>query len=99
MVHLRKLFQNFDIYNFCNYKVFDGYVAVKFFFHFTKTTSFCSLVLDCNANKVAIRLRDNGLLSKPTQEHTLRFAPPLTMTEEQLRECVDIIVDAVNYYA
>mmetsp|Transcript_5672 Transcript_5672/g.12543 ORF Transcript_5672/g.12543 Transcript_5672/m.12543 type:complete len:447 (-) Transcript_5672:645-1985(-) len=40
---------------------------------------------------VCLRLRDNGLLAKPTQRNVIRFAPPLTMTEGQMGECVDII--------
>ena len=36
-------------------------------------------------------LRDNGLLAKPTHNETIRFAPPLVITEAQTRECVDII--------
>jgi len=51
-----------------------------------------------DAYKVALRLRDNGLLSKPTHQHTLRFAPPLNMKEEQLGESIDIIVKSVNSF-
>lgn len=40
---------------------------------------------------VCLKLRDNGLLAKPTHGDIIRFAPPLVMTEEQLMECVDII--------
>ncbi|WP_317163332.1 ornithine--oxo-acid transaminase [Labilibaculum euxinus] len=40
---------------------------------------------------VCIRLRDNGMLAKPTHGHIIRFAPPLTINEEQLREAIDII--------
>ena len=40
---------------------------------------------------VCLKLRDNGLLAKPTQGNTIRFAPPLVITEEQLIECVEII--------
>ena len=46
-----------------------------------------------------MKLRDNGLLSKPTHEHTLRFAPPLTIQEKDVRECTDIIVDVINSFA
>ena len=41
--------------------------------------------------EICLRLRDNGLLAKPTHGNIIRFAPPLVMTEEQLRECLDII--------
>lgn len=40
---------------------------------------------------VCVRLRDNGLLAKPTHGHIIRFAPPLTINEEQLREAIEII--------
>ena len=40
---------------------------------------------------VCVALKDNGLLAKPTHEHIIRFAPPLVITEEQLKECVEII--------
>jgi len=40
---------------------------------------------------ICIKLRDNGLLAKPTHGNIIRFAPPLVMTEEQLLECVAII--------
>ncbi len=40
---------------------------------------------------ICMKLRDHGLLAKPTHGNKIRFAPPLVMTEEQLYECVDII--------
>lgn len=40
---------------------------------------------------LCIKLRDNGLLAKPTHGNIIRFAPPLVMNEEQLMECVEII--------
>jgi len=40
---------------------------------------------------ICIQLRDNGLLAKPTHGNIIRFAPPLVMTKEQLKECVAII--------
>lgn len=44
-----------------------------------------------NAWDVCIRMKEHGLLAKPTREDIIRFAPPLMMTEEQLMDCVDII--------
>ncbi|MCU0433387.1 MAG: ornithine--oxo-acid transaminase [Bacteroidia bacterium] len=41
--------------------------------------------------EVCLRLKENGLLAKPTHGDIIRFAPPLVITEEQLRECVAII--------
>jgi len=40
---------------------------------------------------ICMKLRDNGLLAKPTHGNIIRFAPPLVMTEEQLMDCVAII--------
>ena len=44
-----------------------------------------------NAWDVCLKLRDNGLLAKPTHGDIIRFAPPLVMTEEQMHECIKII--------
>lgn len=40
---------------------------------------------------LCMKLRDNGLLAKPTHGNIIRFAPPLVITEEQLLDCVEII--------
>ncbi|XP_041125343.1 ornithine aminotransferase, mitochondrial-like [Polyodon spathula] len=45
----------------------------------------------CDAWKVCLRLRDNGLLAKPTHGDIIRLAPPLVIKEDQMRECVEII--------
>ncbi len=41
--------------------------------------------------KICLKLRDNGLLAKPTHGNIIRFAPPLVMNEEQLMDCISII--------
>ena len=41
---------------------------------------------------ICMALRDNGLLAKPTHGNIIRFAPPLVMNEEQLLDCVSIII-------
>uniref|UniRef100_A0A3B3VAE1 Ornithine aminotransferase n=1 Tax=Poecilia latipinna TaxID=48699 RepID=A0A3B3VAE1_9TELE len=46
---------------------------------------------DYDAWKVCLRLRDNGLLAKPTHGDIIRLAPPLVIREHELRECIDII--------
>ncbi|KAM9425978.1 ornithine aminotransferase, mitochondrial isoform 1-T2 [Pholidichthys leucotaenia] len=46
---------------------------------------------DCDAWKVCLRLRDNGLLAKPTHGDIIRLAPPLIIKEHELQECTDII--------
>lgn len=40
---------------------------------------------------ICLKLRDNGLLAKPTHGNIIRFAPPLVMTREELLDCVSII--------
>ncbi len=44
---------------------------------------------------VCMKLRDNGLLAKPTHGHIIRFAPPLTINEEQIMEAVRIIRETI----
>ena len=40
---------------------------------------------------ICIKLRDNGLLAKPTHGNIIRFAPPLVITKTQLNDCITII--------
>lgn len=47
---------------------------------------------------ICLRLRDNGLLAKPTHGNIIRFAPPLVMTEAQLRECIAIIINTLKEF-
>ena len=47
---------------------------------------------------VCIRLKENGLLAKPTHGHIIRFAPPLVMTHDQLDECVKIINNTITSF-
>uniref|UniRef100_A0A1B6ML76 Ornithine aminotransferase n=1 Tax=Graphocephala atropunctata TaxID=36148 RepID=A0A1B6ML76_9HEMI len=44
-----------------------------------------------NAWDICLRLKENGLLAKPTHGDVIRFAPPLVITEPELKECVSII--------
>jgi len=41
---------------------------------------------------LCMALKENGLLAKPTHGNIIRFAPPLVMNQEQLMECVSIII-------
>jgi ornithine--oxo-acid transaminase len=56
---------------------------------------FNAIVIDetdgVSAWDICMKMKDNGLLAKPTHGDIIRFAPPLVMNEEQLMECVDII--------
>lgn len=40
---------------------------------------------------ICVKLKEHGLLAKPTHGNIIRFAPPLVMNEEQLLDCVNII--------
>lgn len=40
---------------------------------------------------LCLKLKDNGLLAKPTHGNIIRFAPPLVITRDQLNECISII--------
>ena len=40
---------------------------------------------------VCLRLKENGLIAKPTHEHIIRFTPPLIITEPELMEALEII--------
>jgi ornithine--oxo-acid transaminase len=40
---------------------------------------------------ICLALKENGLLAKPTHGDKIRFAPPLSITKEQVMECVGII--------
>ncbi|HCI54808.1 MAG TPA: ornithine--oxo-acid transaminase, partial [Bacteroidales bacterium] len=47
---------------------------------------------------VCLAMKDNGLIAKPTHEHIIRFAPPLVITEKQLREAIDIITETFEMF-
>ena len=47
---------------------------------------------------ICMKLKENGLLAKPTHGNIIRFAPPLVMKEEQLRECTDIITRTIKSF-
>ncbi|RYG45760.1 MAG: ornithine--oxo-acid transaminase [Chitinophagaceae bacterium] len=47
---------------------------------------------------ICLRLRDNGLLAKPTHGNIIRFAPPLVMNREQLLDCVSIICETLKEF-
>ncbi|HAV03137.1 MAG TPA: ornithine--oxo-acid transaminase [Chryseobacterium sp.] len=48
--------------------------------------------------ELCLKLRDNGLLAKPTHGNIIRLAPPLVITEEQLLACVKIIEKTVEEF-
>ena len=46
--------------------------------------------------EVSVALRDRGVLCKETHERTLRMAPPLMITREELDQAIDALVDALE---
>ena len=47
---------------------------------------------------ICLKLKDNGLLAKPTHGNIIRFAPPLVITREKLEECCDIIETTIKSF-
>jgi ornithine--oxo-acid transaminase len=56
---------------------------------------FCAMVIEpqegSTAWDICIALKENGLLAKPTHGDIIRFAPPLIITERELKEGLSII--------
>jgi len=48
--------------------------------------------------EICLKLRDNGLLAKPTHGNIIRFAPPLVITKAQILECVSIIIKTLKEF-
>ena len=44
---------------------------------------------------VCVAMKENGILAKPTHGHIIRFAPPLIITEKQLREALKLIEKSI----
>ena len=47
---------------------------------------------------LCVAMKDNGLLAKPTHGNIIRFAPPLVITEEQLKDCIAIIEKSIQEF-
>ena len=47
---------------------------------------------------ICLMLKENGLLAKPTHGNKIRFAPPLVITEAQIRECLAIITNTISTF-
>ncbi|MBZ4044135.1 ornithine--oxo-acid transaminase [Flavobacterium hibisci] len=48
--------------------------------------------------EICLKFRDNGLLAKPTHGNKIRLAPPLVITEDQIKECLSIIEKSLHYF-
>ncbi len=74
----------------------------------------CAMVIDYKGSKkylqqknnnisslawdICIEFMKNGLLAKQTKDDTIRFAPPLVITEEQLLICISIIRKVIKLF-
>lgn len=47
---------------------------------------------------VCLAMKELGVLAKPTHGHIIRFAPPLVITEEQLRDAISLIKKAIHQF-
>ncbi len=47
---------------------------------------------------ICLKLRDNGMLAKPTHGNIIRLAPPLVMTEKELYDCISIIKETIEEF-
>lgn len=62
-----------------------------------------AIVINCDeesdlAWEICLKFRDNGLLAKPTHGNKIRLAPPLVITENQIKECLEIIEKSLNEF-
>ncbi len=44
---------------------------------------------------VCVKMKDNGVLAKPTHDHIIRFAPPLVINETELHEAIELIRESI----
>jgi len=47
---------------------------------------------------LCLKMKENGILAKPTHEHTIRFTPPLIITETQMREAIVLIQQSMTEF-
>jgi ornithine--oxo-acid transaminase len=45
--------------------------------------------------EICLKMMENGLLAKQTHDHTIRFAPPLTINRKEMEDACDIIEDTL----
>jgi len=50
---------------------------------------------DKSAWDVCVKMKDNGVLAKPTHDHIIRFAPPLVINETELYEAIELIKESI----
>lgn len=49
-----------------------------------------------NGYEICLKLKEKGVLAKQTHGNIIRFAPPLVITEKELREAIDIIKEVLE---
>jgi len=47
---------------------------------------------------LCLLMKENGILAKPTHEHTIRFTPPLIITEAQMRDAIGLIQKSMTEF-
>ena len=47
---------------------------------------------------LCLLMKENGILAKPTHEHTIRFTPPLIITEAQMHEAIGLIQKSMTEF-
>ena len=62
-----------------------------------------AVVIDASAESdtawnICLKLKDNGLLAKPTHGNIIRFAPPLIINQQEIEECCNIIETTIKSF-
>lgn len=59
-----------------------------------------AIVIDkkIDAMDICLKLKDEGLLAKPTHGHIIRLAPPLVIDESQIRESAQILCNTISKF-
>ena len=47
---------------------------------------------------ICLKLKENGLLAKPTHGNIIRFAPPLTIVKSEMNQAINIIIDSIKVF-
>ena len=45
---------------------------------------------------ICMAMKENGLLAKPTHGNIIRFAPPLTISKDEVDQCLEIIEKSIR---
>jgi len=62
-----------------------------------------AIVLNCDIKseipwRICLKMKENGLLAKPTQGNIIRFAPPLVISKKQLIKAIKIIDSSLKEF-